>query len=96
MARLPTRPRLRPTRAIIWERHLHEVIAWIERRSPVELLAIGIGHDVTRHYRRAVTLRDADDSAPPCSRSSSRGCSTSAPSACGSEDAPAASETAPR
>lgn len=43
------------------ERHLHEVIAWIERRSPVELLAIGIGHDVTRHYRRAITLRDADE-----------------------------------
>lgn len=43
------------------ERHLHEVIAWIEQRSPVELLAIGIGHDVTRHYRRAVTLRDADE-----------------------------------
>lgn len=43
------------------EHHLHAVIAWIERRSPVELLAIGIGHDVTRHYRRAVTLRDADE-----------------------------------
>lgn len=43
------------------ERHLHDVIASIERRSPVELLAIGIGHDVTRHYRRAVTLRDADE-----------------------------------
>nr|HRM70101.1 cobaltochelatase subunit CobT [Thauera phenylacetica] len=43
------------------ERHLHEVIAWIEQRSPVELLAIGIGHDVTRHYRRALTLRDADE-----------------------------------
>ncbi len=43
------------------ERHLHAVIAWIEQRSPVELLAIGIGHDVTRHYRRAVTLRDADE-----------------------------------
>ena len=46
------------------ERHLHEVIAWIEQRSPVELLAIGIGHDVTRHYRRAVTLRDADELGP--------------------------------
>jgi cobaltochelatase CobT len=43
------------------QRHLHDVIAWIEQRSPVELLAIGIGHDVTRHYRRAVTLRDADE-----------------------------------
>ena len=38
------------------ERHLREVIAWIETRSPVELLAIGIGHDVNRHYRRAVTI----------------------------------------
>lgn len=43
------------------QRHLHDVIAWIERRSPVELLAIGIGHDVTRYFRRAVTLRDADE-----------------------------------
>ena len=43
------------------QRHLHDVIAWIEQRSPVALLAIGIGHDVTRHYRRAVTLRDADE-----------------------------------
>ena len=43
------------------ERHLRAVIELIETRSPVELLAIGIGHDVTRHYRRAVTLRDADE-----------------------------------
>ena len=42
------------------ERHLRQVIEWIERRSPVELLAIGIGHDVTRYYSRAVTLMDAD------------------------------------
>ncbi len=42
------------------EKHLHEVIAWIEARSPVELLAIGIGHDVTPYYRHAITLRDAD------------------------------------
>ncbi|HCO90786.1 MAG TPA: cobaltochelatase subunit CobT, partial [Alphaproteobacteria bacterium] len=34
------------------ERHLREVIEWIETRSPVELLAIGIGHDVTRYYKR--------------------------------------------
>lgn len=46
------------------ERHLHEVIAWIAKRSPVELLAIGIGHDVTRHYRHAVTLQDADALGP--------------------------------
>ena len=42
------------------ERHLREVIEWIETRSPVELIAIGIGHDVTRYYRRAVTLVDAE------------------------------------
>src|SRR4029077_8418439 len=42
------------------ERHLREVIDWIETRSPVELIAIGIGHDVTRYYRRAVTLVDAE------------------------------------
>ncbi len=43
------------------ERHLREVIHWIETRSDVELTAIGIGHDVTRYYRRAVTLIDADE-----------------------------------
>ncbi|MDX1555173.1 MAG: hypothetical protein R3212_04035, partial [Xanthomonadales bacterium] len=42
------------------ERHLREVIAFIELRSPVELTAIGIGHDVTRYYRRAVTIIDAE------------------------------------
>ncbi|NNG03365.1 MAG: cobaltochelatase subunit CobT, partial [Inquilinus sp.] len=42
------------------ERHLKQVIDWIETRSPVELLAIGIGHDVTRYYRRAVTIVDAE------------------------------------
>ncbi|MEM7570111.1 MAG: cobaltochelatase subunit CobT [Pseudomonadota bacterium] len=42
------------------ERHLRQVISWIETRSPVELLAIGIGHDVTRYYRRAVTILDAE------------------------------------
>ncbi|QIK78968.1 cobaltochelatase subunit CobT [Sphingomonas piscis] len=42
------------------ERHLRQVIEWIERRSTVELLAIGIGHDVTRYYNRAVTIMDAD------------------------------------
>jgi cobaltochelatase CobT len=42
------------------ERHLREVITYIENRSPVELLAIGIGHDVTRYYRRAVTIVDAE------------------------------------
>lgn len=43
------------------ERHLRAVIDQIETRSPVELLAIGIGHDVTRYYRRAVTIVDADE-----------------------------------
>ena len=33
------------------ERHLRQVIGWIETRSPVELIAIGIGHDVTRYYQ---------------------------------------------
>jgi cobaltochelatase CobT len=42
------------------EHHLRDVIDWIETRSPVELVAIGIGHDVTRYYRRAVTLVDAE------------------------------------
>lgn len=42
------------------ERHLRAVISYIEGASPVELLAIGIGHDVTRYYRRAVTLVDAE------------------------------------
>ena len=42
------------------ERHLREVIAMIEGRSPVELIAIGIGHDVTRYYRRAVTIVDVE------------------------------------
>jgi cobaltochelatase CobT len=36
------------------------VIGWIEARSPVELAAIGIGHDVTRYYARAVTIMDAE------------------------------------
>jgi len=43
------------------ERHLRSVIHWIETKSPVDLLAIGIGHDVTRYYRRAVTIMDAEE-----------------------------------
>ncbi|PTW55773.1 cobaltochelatase CobT subunit [Breoghania corrubedonensis] len=43
------------------ERHLRHVIEAIETRSPVELIAIGIGHDVTRYYRRAVTIVDAEE-----------------------------------
>jgi cobaltochelatase CobT len=43
------------------ERHLRHIIEEIELRSPVELIAIGIGHDVTRYYRRAVTIVDAEE-----------------------------------
>jgi len=43
------------------ERHLRFIISEIENRSPVELIAIGIGHDVTRYYRRAVTIVDAEE-----------------------------------
>jgi cobaltochelatase CobT len=43
------------------ERHLREVIGWIENNSAIELVAIGIGHDVTRYYRRAVTISDAEE-----------------------------------
>jgi cobaltochelatase CobT len=42
------------------ERHLRHVIDDIENKSSVELVAIGIGHDVTRYYRRAVTIVDAE------------------------------------
>jgi len=42
------------------EKHLRDVIAMVERRRAVELLAIGIGHDVTRYYSRAVTITDAE------------------------------------
>ena len=42
------------------EKHLRQVIGWIENKSPVQLVAIGIGHDVTRYYAKAVTIMDAD------------------------------------
>ncbi|MEM6743131.1 MAG: cobaltochelatase subunit CobT [Pseudomonadota bacterium] len=42
------------------EKHLRDVIAMVERKKAVELLAIGIGHDVTRYYQRAVTITDVD------------------------------------
>ena len=42
------------------EGHLRQVIEWIESRSTIELAAIGIGHDVTRYYGRAVTIMDAE------------------------------------
>ncbi|MEM8795166.1 MAG: hypothetical protein AAGE61_06335, partial [Pseudomonadota bacterium] len=43
------------------EKHLRAVIEEIENRSPVQLLAIGIGHDVTRYYKRALTIVDAEE-----------------------------------
>ncbi|WP_413876234.1 cobaltochelatase subunit CobT [Albidovulum sp.] len=42
------------------EKHLRDVIAMVERRKLVELIAIGIGHDVTRYYQRAVTITDVE------------------------------------
>ena len=42
------------------EKHLRDVIAMVERRKMVELLALGIGHDVTRYYSRAVTITDVE------------------------------------
>jgi cobaltochelatase CobT len=69
------------------EAHLRQVIEEIETRSSIQLVAVGIGHDVTRYYRRAVTLLDAEelagaltdelaalfDEAPPDQRSRRRG-----------------------
>ena len=43
------------------EKHLRDVINWIENSSNIELTAIGIGHDVTRYYKRAVTISDAEE-----------------------------------
>ncbi len=43
------------------ENDLHQVIGWIESLKQVELTAIGIGHDVTRYYKRAMTIADADE-----------------------------------
>jgi cobaltochelatase CobT len=42
------------------DQHLRNVVKWIERRSPVELLAIGIGHNVGDYYQRAITISSAD------------------------------------
>ena len=42
------------------ESHLRRVIDWIEKQSPVQLAAIGIGHDVTRYYRKSVTIMDVE------------------------------------
>lgn len=46
------------------EQHLRAVIGWIEDRTDIELAAIGIGHDVTRYYHRAVTIADMEQLAP--------------------------------
>ena len=43
------------------EKHLRDVIEMVERKRQVELIAIGIGHDVTRYYKRAVTIVDAEE-----------------------------------
>ena len=43
------------------EKHLRDVINFIETSTPIELTAIGIGHDVTRYYKRAVTINDAEE-----------------------------------
>ena len=43
------------------EKHLRQVIKFIQSRTPVEITAIGIGHDVTRYYERAVTINDAEE-----------------------------------
>ena len=42
------------------ELDLKQIVNFIENQSPVELIAIGIGHDVTRYYKKAVTLTDAE------------------------------------
>ena len=54
-------PPLSVKTANILERDLRTVIAWIEHWGRVELTAIGIGHDVTRYYSRAMTITDADE-----------------------------------
>ena len=48
----------------VLEQDLRNVITWIEDHSEVELTAIGIGHDVTRYYKKALTIADADELAP--------------------------------
>ncbi|MBI2234796.1 MAG: cobaltochelatase subunit CobT [Micavibrio aeruginosavorus] len=48
----------------VLEQDLRNVIQWIETASDVSLTAIGIGHDVTRYYRKAITIADADELAP--------------------------------
>ena len=43
------------------ENNLKQVVKWIEKNSSVELLAVGIGHDVTRYYDKAVKIADVQD-----------------------------------
>ena len=43
------------------EKNLKKVVEWIENKSNIELLAIGIGHDVTRYYKKAVKIVDVQD-----------------------------------
>ena len=43
------------------ETNLKHTVQWIENKSDVELLAIGIGHDVTRYYKKAVKITDVQD-----------------------------------
>jgi cobaltochelatase CobT len=43
------------------DRHLRDVIYWIENASEVQLIAIGIGHDVTQYYQKAVTISEAEE-----------------------------------
>ena len=43
------------------EEHLHKVIHWLENKKNIELLSIGIGHDVTRYYQKAVKITDVND-----------------------------------
>ena len=43
------------------EKHLKQTVKWIEENSNVEILAIGIGHDVTRYYNRAIKITDVQE-----------------------------------
>ena len=65
------------------EKHLRTVIHEIESRNLVELIAIGIGHDVTRYYRRAVTIVDAEELGGTVMKKAGRSCSTRMPGRCG-------------
>ena len=43
------------------EKHLKQTVKWIEENSNVEILAVGIGHDVTRYYKRAIKIADVQE-----------------------------------